>query len=313
VRVAPTPTITIVRIENGTASHDSSLRAWAPQRLLKQWSAGRISQDAPSLPGDCARIGRVRHPNQAAQDRSKRDRARAILLSVAWLLACSCSAADPQSESLRTPARCTGKGHFSQPPRSIEDVVALANELPKPLDLACFVQALARPLRLRAVYSVFSAQPAVGYRSPRFFIFSEPLIMTVVPEGIGSNLLELSELQPDPTLSLKGELVFPLEDDIGSGLPYTTIEAEGGGGTRCAACHRHETRAASVTSAAAYISAAYEARSEDSSVSLIDVESEARNCDVAVEPERCEILQALFSGPVETASFPSGMLSCLSD
>jgi hypothetical protein len=30
---------------------------------------------------------------------------------------------------------------------------------------------------------IFSAQPAVGRRSPRMFIFSDPLLMTIVPDG----------------------------------------------------------------------------------------------------------------------------------
>jgi hypothetical protein len=69
----------------------------------------------------------------------------------------------------------------------------LINGLPKPVSLVCFLEALERPLRLVATRSFFSAQPAVGARSPRIFLFMDGIIQSIVPAGSARNLLEMGE------------------------------------------------------------------------------------------------------------------------
>ena len=54
----------------------------------------------------------------------------------------------------------------------IQSVVDWINAMEKPLTLPCFVASLPRPLRTNSVDSDFSAQPAIGRRSPtRVFLF----------------------------------------------------------------------------------------------------------------------------------------------
>src|SRR5688572_16123159 len=104
----------------------------------------------------------------------------------AWTFLLGCGDAPSQTgrERVHAPG-CRAPEGVSGSPRSVDQTVELVNALPKPLSLACFVEALGRPLQLHATRSEISAQPAVGLRSPRIFLYFEPLIMTVVPAGAG--------------------------------------------------------------------------------------------------------------------------------
>jgi hypothetical protein len=232
--------------------------------------------------------------------------ARCALLALALQ---ACAASPDEVDTLANPNRCTLPASVSGAPRDIEEVVTMVNALPKPTSIACFVEALERPLRMKAVHSVFSAQPATSERSPRFFIFLDPLIMTVVPEGIGRQLLELSVLQRDRSMSLKGEIVFPVTETIGAEYPYAHIEAMPRGSV-CGLCHRDEVRSGSITFATAYVSRAYRPRPQDDEVPLPQIDGEARDCDRSVDPERCDVLRALFGGAHEEQDFPAEMAVC---
>ena len=70
----------------------------------------------------------------------------------------------------------------------------LVNALPSPVTLPCFLQALARPLKMHAAVSLISAQPSVGARSPRIFLFFDGLRVSIVPAGAGAPLLEMGEI-----------------------------------------------------------------------------------------------------------------------
>jgi hypothetical protein len=186
--------------------------------------------------------------------------------------------------------------------------VALVNALPKPLTLPCYLEALARPMPLHATLSQFSAQPAQGARSPRIFIYFEPLLMTVVPAGVGQHLLEFGEQRAE-FRSLKGELGFPLEGEFMPGSVYEqTLFSDTL--TACAFCHASEELDASVPGGHAFVSQSLRPRNGQR-VSLESLRAELDACDGEVEPERCAMLDSLFGWgetvdwefPVEMATF----------
>jgi hypothetical protein len=184
-------------------------------------------------------------------------------------------------------------------PSSIAETVALVNNLPKPVSLACFLEALERPLRLVATRSFFSAQPAVGSRSPRIFLFMDGIIQSIVPEGSARNLLEMGEAT-SPRSSIKAELAFPITENITLATAFERLPFQGI--TTCAVCHNgHEPVLG--------IEGAFESevlRPADSElVPLPALEQEARSCDAELEPERCAMLGALFQhGEVIATEFP---------
>src|SRR4051794_26926429 len=101
--------------------------------------------------------------------------------------AAACADAKPERATEERPAdagidagidaadRCVAPAGTTSSPQTIADVVELLNAMPKPVSLPCFLSTLARPLEVHATLSVTSAQPAVGKRSPRIFIFLDGL------------------------------------------------------------------------------------------------------------------------------------------
>ena len=189
-------------------------------------------------------------------------------------------------------------------PRSVVEVVEMLNAMPKPVTLPCFLETLARPLALQATSSVLSAQPAVGKRSPRVFVFMGPLIVSVAPDGVGRDLLELGE-QRSETHSLKAELEFPITAELGPTDPYTRLRYDDRLST-CDFCHADPSPAPELSYPYALISRAMRPiPRERVAIETLRVEAEA--CDHDSEAERCEMLDALFdatSQPSE-AEFPA--------
>ncbi|HHO51888.1 MAG TPA: hypothetical protein ENK18_13660 [Deltaproteobacteria bacterium] len=181
-------------------------------------------------------------------------------------------------------------------------MIAAIDTLPRPLQLPCFLAALPRPLSIVATDDVFSAQPAMGSRSPRIFLLSPGLSMSVVPEGAGRPLLELGERTDDPSQSLKAEIHFPILEPLSPDEPFTRIEDPSRQGTSCGVCHglEHDLGGGRFASRAL----------QPAPFTLIGVEhliEEALGCDPLLEPDRCAMLEALFlSGQVDQASFPEG-------
>jgi hypothetical protein len=184
-------------------------------------------------------------------------------------------------------------------PSSIAETVELVNGLPKPASLACFIEALERPLRLVATRSFFSAQPAVGSRSPRIFLFMDGIIHSIVPEGSARNLLEMGEAT-SPGSSIKAELEFPITDHITLSAAFERLPLDDI--TTCAVCHNGHVPVPG-------IEGAFESEvlrpADRELVPLAELEDEARRCDAALEPERCAMLDALFQhGEVVATEFP---------
>ena len=176
------------------------------------------------------------------------------------------------------------------------------NGLPKPVSLSCFLEALERPLRLVATQSFFSAQPAVGARSPRIFLFMDGIIHSIVPEGSPSNLLEMGEAT-SPGSSIKAELEFPITENITLATAFERLPLDDL--TTCGVCHDGHLPVLGIEGA--FESEVLRPRDQEL-VPLADLEAEARSCDAVLEPERCAMLGALFQhGEVVGTAFPSSV------
>lgn len=195
-------------------------------------------------------------------------------------------------------------GAERESPRTVLEVIDRVNELPRPLTLSCFIESLERPLELNATESILSAQPAVGERSPRAFIFADPLIMSIAFDGEGSRLLELGEIRPSGTRSLKAEIEFPVTAELPREAPFERIlflEEF----TTCGACHDDEEPAPDVTFTRAFESRALRPVPAER-VSLDSLRRELQSCDGALEPDRCALLDAVFgAGTVVDREFPA--------
>lgn len=206
----------------------------------------------------------------------------------------------PQDAASGDTRRCRPGPGATGSPRSIDEALTLANSLPLPVTAECFVESLDRPLRLEASRSIFSAQPAVGARSPRLFLFFEPLIITIVPDGVGRELIEFGELVSE-TRSLKGEIPFPLTERLGPEAPYEQVLFRDDL-TVCAFCHADEVP--SSLAEGGFESVAL--RPGESTIIPIDfLLEQQRTCDREAEPERCAYLDAIVKpGPLEHHPFP---------
>jgi hypothetical protein len=211
--------------------------------------------------------------------------------------------ADGELNPLGRP-RCKPPEGMNGSPQSIDEAVALLNALPKPTSVACFIESLDRPLSVIATNSVFSAQPALSTRSPRIFIRSTQLLLSVVIDGESSRLIEFGHLFDNDSRSIKGELELPIDAPVPPSSPYDRVAL--GNGSMCGLCHLDE-RPLDLPHGRAFASAAFRPRAE-SVVPLTGLLNEVESCDVAAEPHRCEMLAAVFGGGiVQAAELPQSM------
>ncbi len=191
-------------------------------------------------------------------------------------------------------APCVAPEGTSAAPRDIEQLVALMNALPKPTTVACLLSSLERPLEIYATRSELSAQPAEGARNPRTFLVLGPLLVSVVPAGDSSTLVELGYRTTDGR-SIKAEIAFPLTGEVTAADLLDRVQT--GRVSMCSGCHANELR---VTDG---FFTGTEGGFESSVIPPlyfyeIDLESyraEVALCDATVEPGRCEMLSALFN------------------
>lgn len=234
------------------------------------------------------------------------------------LLLCACSAAPPPDDSagpseVTSAAICRPPAGVSGSPRTIEEAVTLLNALPKPTSVACFLESLDRPLQAIATRNIVSAQPAFSAASPRIFLRLEQLVLSVVPEGGSSRLIEFSYLLEGDARSIKAELALPLTEAVSAAAPYehtlpTDPEGLARGGTVCGGCHAREERVQNLDFAPAFSSVAFRPN-PSYQVSLETLVAAQKSCDPAAQPERCAMLTALFGhGPVTPAEFPNTMV-----
>jgi hypothetical protein len=243
-------------------------------------------------------------------------RSIARLSSGPWLLllsalGCSDPASSPGEPGPSAPgpraptSGCRAPAGVSDSPRTIAETVTLINALPKPLSLPCFLESLARPLQMNATNSLFSAQPAKGVRSPRIFLFQDPNVMSIVPDGEGAALLEFGEQRPEYR-SLKAEIAFPVATQLEPSAPFDHLRFSPQV-TTCAGCHAGELPESEISGVRAFVSLALRPRPFDR-VSVQSLSYELEICDRAREPQRCAMLDALFGwGPVTERDFPIEM------
>ena len=173
-------------------------------------------------------------------------------------------------------------------PGDLADFASWIDTLPAPVDAACVVHGLARPLQVEATRSPLSAQPGTR-ESPRLFLFSDDLVISLVPAGVGRDLLELGEVV-DASHSIKAELELPIEPPLAEDALFERIRQDDG--SHCAACHTEERPDL----------ASRVIRPEpDTLFELDELHDEAKGC--SGDRDRCDLLRALFAGSVEHHPF----------
>jgi hypothetical protein len=238
---------------------------------------------------------------------------RRSLSTILFSLACACQAGEPAvfspdagapDAATQPPAysACATPTQIAALPRSVDEVIALLNDLPKPVTLPCFLESLPRPLAIQATRSITSAQPAVGARSPRLFLFFDPLIVSVVPAGLGEHLFELGERRGEAH-SLKAEFEFPITREVQIADAFDRLRYNELNST-CDFCHAEAEPAADVDHPYALISRGLSPLPRER-VPLADLVRETQACDADQEPDRCAMLRALFEGsPAVDGEFP---------
>ena len=166
--------------------------------------------------------------------------------------------------------------------------------------IPCVVESLDRPLGVLAAKSAFSAQPSTGVGSPRIFLFSGNLVMSIVPVGAARVLLELAE-STTPTRSIKAEVHFPVRASLAETELFERVLFEAG--TTCGGCHHEEKAVDEAPSRHRFESGVLRPRPQEE-VPISFLQAEARACNRDLEAERCEMLSALFDhGAVEERHF----------
>lgn len=225
---------------------------------------------------------------------------RHLLICAVLLTACGASDDSPQ------PARadgCRAPDGVDTSPSTIEGVLTLMNSLPRPVTVQCFLQSLERPMPIIGSLDTASAQPAEGERSPRLFAIYGTMVISFVPEGDGSRVIEVAEQRP-LLRSVKAEMKMPIEDEATPADAFDHLLQEEGGGTFCGTCHSNEERAIDITYGEAYVSQAFRP-TRPLTVDLEHVRAQHESCDRDATPRRCSIYDALFSrGEVYDGDFP---------
>ena len=209
-------------------------------------------------------------------------------------------------DSSKILANCPAGAHD---PDSIDELVVMINSLPKPMTADCFLKSLKRPLYVNASSSTMSVQPADGDKNPRIFIFKGNLILTLVPNGEGSLVLEFSELKND-VRSFKGEVVLPVTKTLAPADPY--VRTINGSQTTCKGCHASEQPEFKIGNVQIYSSKALKP-SPGMDVPLSNLSYELYLCDFKKDySKRCDFYRALLNfGEVHPINFPADMPTLL--
>lgn len=204
---------------------------------------------------------------------------------------------------------CTAVANTADP-RTIEQLVVLINSLPKPLDISCLIKTLKRPLFVNATSSTMSVQPANGLSNPRIFIVKGNLIMSIVPSGAGSKILEFSELTSS-TRSFKGEIPLPITKTLSKNDVFSATVTSNQ--TSCSGCHFSE-RKEMINGMEVFTSAALRP-SPSKDVALEKLQYEHYLCNFNKDTSsRCALYKSIFShGDVEPYEFDSSMPLFLSN
>lgn len=183
---------------------------------------------------------------------------------------------------------------------SIADAVARLGALAPNGDGPCFVATLPRPLAVVATLGVSSAQPAGGRGAPRLFFMLPKLVISAVPFGEGSKVLEFGEWT-GTTRTLKGEISLPVTGPLAADAPFSRV-LQGTDRTSCATCHRQEERHPTIPNA--FTSLAFQPE-PGTFVTVPELEELHTLCTQADDPgSRCTFIHALFDfGEITQGSF----------
>lgn len=197
---------------------------------------------------------------------------------------------------------CTRPTSLSNDIQTIEDVIRLINALPKPVTVPCLVDVLPRPLFVNATSNPLSGQPAVSASIPRIFLFlGSSLTANIVAGGSGSSIIEFGQ-RVDLNHSLKGEIHFPVSENLPINAAYTTILSQGKNGTTCLICHGQEQNVSTVGPEA--YSSLVNRPNPSYDVSLENLQDLNAGCKTE-KKEECAIIQAIFfQGSVNAREFP---------
>jgi hypothetical protein len=202
------------------------------------------------------------------------------------------------------PDACVTPRGVSGTPRTLSEAMILMNSLPKPASLACFLQALSRPLDVYMTSSDDSLQPAPGERSPRAFVVYEPLVMSIVFDGPAHIALELG-YRTEERRSIKTEILFPLTTDVTETNLFDEVQQ--GDGTRCGNCHTGEVRTTIPEMPITVFESDILEPFDTEEVDIESLRAERRACNPSIEPARCELLAAFFDfGTIQRA--PEGIM-----
>jgi hypothetical protein len=180
--------------------------------------------------------------------------------------------------------------------------MAMIAQLPKPLELECFLKNLKRPLSINATSSKMSVQPAVSAQDPRIFIFKGNLVLSFVTAGNGSLVLEFSEWKSD-VRSIKGEIEIPVVSNFKPVDAFTRTITDGR--TTCSGCHTSEQAEYVYNGVQMYSSKTLKPTSS-TKVTLQELQAEYYLCQAqSSKSRRCAIYSALLSeGQVSDIDFP---------
>lgn len=216
------------------------------------------------------------------------------------LVAAGCAPPDESEPTYE--GRCQAPDGVDAAPRTIEDAVYLLDSLPKPVTVECFVESLERPMTVIGSTDFISAQPAAGDAAPRIFAVYDTLIVSWVPDGDGSKVLEFAE-EREGLMSVKAEINMPIEGTIAPEVAFDHIRNEGFG-TVCGTCHVAEVVDPEIDYAEAYMSQAMKPALSET-MRLDDLETVADWCDPKATPRRCRIWDAVFyRGDLVDGDFP---------
>ncbi|QDK46511.1 hypothetical protein DOM22_15725 [Bdellovibrio sp. ZAP7] len=185
-------------------------------------------------------------------------------------------------------------------PKTIDEVTTLINALPKPVSIPCLIENLPAPLKIYSVESTGSAQPSVDSNNPRIFIFINNVIVSVTPQGLGSQVVEFSQ-RISSTESVKGEISFPVVSELDVEAPYKGIRAAFG--TSCRDCHTGE-RSVSGFAGDAYASSILRPSTVGRQTAL-KMQLQTAYCKDSEDPFRCKMLRSIFiNGKAQDSNFP---------
>ena len=196
------------------------------------------------------------------------------------------------SSTPQEPPGCKPANGVSGTPTTISEAIVLMDTLPRPTSLACFLEALERPLTLYMTKSDRSLQPSPGERSPRTFILRGNFEMSIVLDGDKSNTLEFG-FRPEPSRSIKAEVEFPLTKDVSETTLFDRVQVTPRT-TKCGACHVGEGHQDYPGFPLGVFISDVLAPFELDEIKLDALKAEHASCDKAAEPYRCGLLSALL-------------------